>query len=211
MCLPGWRMVKRLLGALAFMALLCALAWLFHARLLDALGRLWTVNNPAPRVDAIVVLGGGVETRPLAAAALYQAGVAPIILYMNVRVTPAQKLGITLAEADETRQILQASKVPASALHAIGSSVASTFDESRAVRQWAMQHHLRSVEIVTDPFHTRRARWVFARALRGSGVAIHMDAVPTLDYNLDDWWKNEQGVIAFQNEVVKYLYYRVAH
>ena len=23
-----------------------------------------------------------------------------------------------------------------------------------------------------------------------------------------DWWQHEEGVIAFQNEVIKYLYYR---
>jgi hypothetical protein len=38
-----------------------------------------------------------------------------------------------------------------------------------------------------------------------------MAGIPTEDYNATNWWQNEAGVIAFQNEVAKYLYYQIAH
>ena len=179
--------------------------------LLLELGRAWAINNPATHVDALVILGGGIDSRPEAAANLYHDGVAPWILYMNVKLAPAQRLGIIPDEAEITRRLLLSNNVPETAMESIGANVASTFDEACAVRDWAVRHHPKSIEIVTDIFHTRRARWVFGKELAGAGLEIHLCGVPTLDYGLDDWWRHEEGVIAFQNEMAKYLYYRLTY
>lgn len=179
--------------------------------LLTDMAKVWVVEDPVAKADAIVVLGGGAETRPFAAAKLYHAGVAPLILYMNVKLTPAQKLGIIPAEAEETREILLRNGIPASAARAIGTDVGNTYDEACAVRAWDARSGARSILIVTDLFHTRRARWIFQKQLRGTGVQVHIEGVPTLGYETNNWWKNEEGVIGFQNEVMKYVYYRLAH
>jgi hypothetical protein len=47
--------------------------------------------------------------------------------------------------------------------------------------------------------------------LKGTGVEIHIAGVPTEEYDGTNWWRHEEGVIAFQNEIVKYLYYQIAH
>lgn len=186
-------------------------AYAFRQALLLELGHAWAINNPAPHVDALVILGGGIDSRPEAAAKLYHDGVAPWILYMNVKLAPAQRLGIIPDEAEITRRLLLSNNVPETAIESIGTNVASTFDEACAVRDWAARHHPKSIEIVTDIFHTRRARWVFSKELAGTRLEIHLCGVPTLQYGLDDWWHHEEGVIAFQNEIAKYIYYRVAH
>jgi hypothetical protein len=41
---------------------------------------LWIVSDPINRADAIVVLGGGLATRPFVAAELWQRGLADKIL-----------------------------------------------------------------------------------------------------------------------------------
>lgn len=196
-------------SAIATLALIAAY-WQRDFLLLE-IGKAWAVNDPACKVDAIVVLGGGEDTRPAAAASLYRAGVAPLILFMNVKPTAAEKMGIGLTEAEVTRRLLLSNGVPESAIQNIGTNVASTFDEACAVREWSVRPGMTSIEIVTDVFHTRRARWVFKKEMKGTGVQIHISGVPTLDYTINDWWKHEQGVIAFQNEVAKYIYYRLAH
>ncbi len=202
----------RLFGiATAALLAVLLLAYIGRNYLLLEIGRAWSVNTPAAHVDALVILGGGIDSRPQAAAALYHAGVAPIILYMNVKLAPAQQLGIFPAEAETTRRLLLSNNVPETALTSIGTNVASTFDEACAVRDWAATHHPESIEIVTDIFHTRRARWVFRKELAGTGLEIHLCGVPTLQYGLDDWWRHEAGVIDFQNEIAKYVYYRLAH
>jgi uncharacterized SAM-binding protein YcdF (DUF218 family) len=191
--------------------LLIAAAYFNRTSLLTDAAKVWVVNDPVAKADAIVVLGGGVDTRPFTAAKLYRAGVAPLILYMNVRLSPAEKLGIVLPEGEETRRILLSSSVPAGAMLAIGTNVASTYDESLAVRSWGLSRSAKSIVIVTDVFHTRRARWVFEKQLRGTGLQVFIQGATTLDYGTTNWWQHEQGVIDFQNEVIKYFYYRLVH
>jgi uncharacterized SAM-binding protein YcdF (DUF218 family) len=196
---------------LALGGVLAAVTYWNRTFLLTEMAKAWVVNEPVAKADAIVVLGGGVDTRPFAAAKLYHAGVAPLILYMNVKLTPAEKIGIVLPEKEETRRILLSEGVPAGAILAIGTNVASTYDESFAVRAWESRSGAKSMVIVTDVFHTRRARWVFEKQLRGTGVQVDMQGVATLAYGTTNWWKHEEGVIGFQNEVIKYIYYRFAH
>jgi uncharacterized SAM-binding protein YcdF (DUF218 family) len=205
------RWAGRGLWVLTIGCVLLVTAFCNRTFLLVEMAKAWMVNDAVAKADAIVVLGGGMDTRPFAAAKLYHAGVAPLILYMNVKPTPAEKMGISRTEQEETRRILLSNSVPESAIQAIGTNVASTYDESNAVRVWELRSGAKSIVIVTDVFHTRRARWIFEKQLRGTGVQVHMQGVATLEYGATNWWQHEEGVIGFQNEVMKYIYYRFAH
>jgi uncharacterized SAM-binding protein YcdF (DUF218 family) len=207
--LPGQprRWWLRIACLLAVAGALLLTGWLFRVPLLAGLGRAWVVNEPAAHADAIVILGGGLENRPFAAARLFQQGVAPKILYMEVKLGPVQEMGALPSENEVTRLILLGKDVPASALVAIGTNVASTYDESRAVRAWIRQTGATSIIICTDLFHTRRARWIFRHELRDTPVKIYVVPVDPVDYNLENWWRNEEGLIQFQNELVKSVYY----
>jgi hypothetical protein len=58
----------------------CALLlvlYVFRAPWLTSVAQAWVVNEPTTKADAIVVLGGGLENRPFAAAKLFHDGVAP--------------------------------------------------------------------------------------------------------------------------------------
>lgn len=201
------RWLRRLVWLLSLGALLLVLV-VCRAPLLTGLAEAWVVNEPAAKADAIVVLGGGLENRPFAAAKLFHDGVASTILYTDVRLSPAEEMGITLPEKEQTHRILLSNSVPETAMTVIGSSVASTYDESRAVRAWIEKTGAKSVIIPTDPFHTRRVRWVFRKQLRNTKTEIHVIAINPVRYRAEDWWRHEEGVIAFQNEVIKYIYYR---
>jgi uncharacterized SAM-binding protein YcdF (DUF218 family) len=209
--LKPYRWLRRIAWLLAFGCGLLLVACVFRAPLLTGLAEVWVVNDPAAKADAIVILGGGLENRPFAAAKLFHDGVAPQILYMDVRLSPAEELGITLPEKEQTRRILLSKNVPETAMTMIGTNVASTYDESRAVRAWIDKSGAKSIIIPTDPFHTRRVRWIFGRELRGTKTVIHVVAIDPLRYRINDWWQHEEGVIAFQNEVIKYLYYRIEY
>ena len=77
-----------------------------------------------------------------------------------------------------------------------------------AVTRWAKVNHPQRIIIPTDIFHTRRVRWLFRKALKKSHVTVLMEPVAPRDYTAANWWQHEQGLIAFQNEIVKYAYYR---
>jgi uncharacterized SAM-binding protein YcdF (DUF218 family) len=130
---------------------------------------------------------------------------------MDVSDDPVNELNITQTEREITRRILLSNSVPESAIQAIGQQVDNTYDESRAVRAWVRQTGATSILITTDLFHTRRARWIFRHELRDTPVRIYVIPVNLRQYTVDNWWKTEGGVIAFQNEVIKFIYYRLKY
>ena len=101
--------------------------------------------------------------------------------------------------------------VPADAIIVPATYVTNSYDESILVRHWAQANHAHKVIIPTDIFHTRRVRWLYGKELEGTGIRVQIEAVPTRDYTARNWWRHEQGLIAFQNEVLKYAYYRVKY
>jgi uncharacterized SAM-binding protein YcdF (DUF218 family) len=189
----------------------CALllvCYVFRAPLLTGLAEAWVVNDPVTKADAIIILGGGLQTRPSAAAKLFHDGVAPRVLYTDVRLGPAEETGMILAEREQTHRILLSNGVPEMALAMIGKSVDSTYDEAKAVQAWVETSGAKSIIIPTDLFHTRRVRWVFRKELRDTKVEIHVVAVDPPRYKINDWWQHKEGLIAFQSEIIKSIYYR---
>jgi uncharacterized SAM-binding protein YcdF (DUF218 family) len=206
-----FKLLKRLVAALVLAGAVLGLAYLFRAPLLRAGADLWIVNQTASPADAIVVLGGGLESRPFAAAKLYHAGLAPRVVLMNVRPGPATELGVLPAEAVLTRQVLVAEGVAETNLVALGNGVATSYDEALAVRDWVRQTGARRLLIVTDLFHTRRVSWLYAKELAGLNVSTRVVAATQRQYTAADWWCHEEGLIAFQNEVIKFAYYRLKY
>jgi uncharacterized SAM-binding protein YcdF (DUF218 family) len=200
-------LVRRLAWLLAVCCVLLAAGYVFRVPLLTGLADAWVVNDPVTKADAIVILGGNIENRPFAAAKLFHEGVAPQILYMDVRRSPAEEMGIIPPEEEQTRRILLSKNVPETAMTALGTDVTNTYDEAQAVRAWIEKSGAKSIIIPTDLFHTRRARWIFSKELRGTKTEIHVVPVNLVSYRADDWWRHEEGVIAFLNEVIKSVYY----
>src|SRR5262249_30375442 len=58
--------------ALVIFAVAALVGWLGRESLLQGAADLWIVSDPLTHADAIVVLGGNSQTRPLAAADLYR-------------------------------------------------------------------------------------------------------------------------------------------
>ena len=195
-----------LAGSLLLLTAIC-----FRAELLTALAESWVVNDPLTKADAIVVLGGRPDLRPFEAARLYHKGLAPRILYMDVKLAPTAELGLTLSERELTHRILLSQGVPETAMTAVGASVDSTFDESRAVAAWMEKTGASSIIITTDLSQTRRARWVFRKQLKSAQARVYMDAITPKEYNVTNWWCHEAGLIAFQNEFVKTMFYHLKY
>ena len=84
-------------------------------------------------------------------------------------------------------------------------------EEARALRLWAESHRARGVIVPTEIFSSRRVRWALHRAFTGSSVAVQVRAMESPSYARRGWWRSEQGLIAFQNEVLKYVYYRLKY
>jgi uncharacterized SAM-binding protein YcdF (DUF218 family) len=202
---------KRAFQLAGFSAALLLAAWLFRAPLLTGLADAWIVTDPPVEADAIVVLGGGVQTRPFEAARLYHQAYAPKILIASPKLRPTDKLGFTPPDTDVTKQILLNQGVPETAILVFGKKVTSTYDESLALRDWAKASGAKNVVVISDPFSSRRVRWLFSKYLNPKGTHVITRAAPALEYASTNWWQHEEGLIAFENEVIKYGYYRIKY
>src|SRR5262249_1192431 len=101
--------------------------------------------------------------------------------------------------------------VPEAAIETFGQQNGSTEAEAAVLREWASKHHVSGLIIPTEPFFSRRARWIFNREFAASPVRIEIDAFEPANYTRAEWWKSEAGMIAFQNEFMKYVYYRLKY
>jgi len=199
--------------ALLGLGALAVVVWFARIPLLRAAGQGWRIEEPvnAGEADVIVVLGGGVETRPFRAAELYHAGVAPRIWVIRHEPDPTVELGLSRGSFALTLEVLDELGVPECAIEAIGRDVASTWEEGLAlrdrIREDSSSAPIRCIVVPTDPFHTRRADWLLERALREEGVDVRTVAVEPVTYDPDRWWTEEAGFIGFANEVLKTGYY----
>jgi uncharacterized SAM-binding protein YcdF (DUF218 family) len=190
---------------------LSALAWHFRAPLLEKIANAWIVPDPLSYSYAIVVVGGGIQTRPFEAARLYRDGYAPRVLVASPERKPTDQMGLTAGDADVTKQILLKQGVPDSAIVIFGEEVSSTYEEALALREWVKETGAKKIIIVSDPFHTRRMRWLLRKELTTTGAQILTGIAAPLKYTVSNWWQTKQGLVKFQKELMKYAYYRVRY
>ncbi|MET0400126.1 MAG: YdcF family protein [Longimicrobiaceae bacterium] len=204
----GRRLRRAGAAALALLVLGLA-AYALRAPLLTGVARLLTVRDPVSRADLVLVLGGELNTRPFHAAALYRRGVAPRVVLVREQQGPAVRQGLYPHRTDVAVRILRRGGVPASAVVVLETpgGAASTADEARALRGYLRATGLRRVVVVTNPYHSRRARLALRRGTRGLGAEILMSPAPAWEFDEANWWRSEEGLIAYFNEYVKLAAY----
>jgi uncharacterized SAM-binding protein YcdF (DUF218 family) len=185
--------------------------WLLREPVLRGAANLWIVSDPISRADAIVVLGGGLETRPFIAAQMWRRGLADKILISQSPEERTVSIGVMPSHSELNRQILLKLDIPADAIETFGTANKNTRDEAVALREWTKRNAASAFIIPSEIFSARRVRWIFCHEFFGTAVNIKVPSIESPDYTRGDWWKTEQGLIAFQNEVLKYVYYRLKY
>jgi uncharacterized SAM-binding protein YcdF (DUF218 family) len=184
--------------------------WIDRAALLRGAADLWIVSDAITHADVVAVLGGGLDFRPFAAAEIYKKGLVTRVLVSQVTGGRSTEIGAVPGHTELNRMVLVKLGVPASIVEAFGQANRNTFDEAAALRRWADQHHVSRIIIPTEIFATRRLRWIIDQKFAGSSVKVDIFSINGPDYTRE-WWKTEAGIIAFQNELLKYLYYRTKY
>jgi uncharacterized SAM-binding protein YcdF (DUF218 family) len=207
-----FRTIKRALVWFLVVAAIGGSAWLGHASLLQGAAKVWIVSDPVSPADAAVVLGGGLDGRPFVAAKLYRQGLVKKVLVSQVDDNdPAVAIGIIDDHTEANRQVLMKLGVPATAIETFGMANKNTRDEAVALRAWSEGHHPSALIIPVEIFTARRIRWMFDREFAGQSIKIEVPSFDPPKYGRVNWWQNEYGVIAFQNEILKYIYYRLKY
>ena len=175
------------------------------------------VRSDLAHADAIVVLAGSATylERTDWASRLYKEGVAPIVILTNDNViggwSVSEQRNPMLVElaAEELRR----KGVPAEKIDTIWEAVSSTHEEALRLREYAINHNLRSILVVTSSYHSRRARWTLRRVFEGSGITIGLEAPgPGLQTPAPGtWWWHGSGWQMVPGEYVKIIYYRIKY
>jgi uncharacterized SAM-binding protein YcdF (DUF218 family) len=199
-----WALCIVLLSAAGLVAFLKRSAFLQDA------ADLWVVSDPITPADAVVVLGGGTEVRPFVAANFYTKGLVHKVLVSDVWQPPSVRIGALPGTSDDVL-VLEKLGVPHTAIELFGKENKNSREEAIGLRDWSEQHKVHVFIVPVEAFFARRARWIFQREFYGTGIRIEVPSFDGPTYSREGWWHTEDGVISFQNEIMKYLYYRLKY
>jgi uncharacterized SAM-binding protein YcdF (DUF218 family) len=193
------RAAPKLMGSGVALALLgVVMVWLLAGKqytyILRSVGHLWEVSDAIAPADAVVVLGGN-PARAYAAAQLYRSALAKRILL----------------DIDGYRKLLLNLTIPSEAIETFGSGLKNTYEEACAIADWAKMNGARTFIVPTEPFFSRRVKWIFARKLGPIKARAIIDVLPITGFTADDWWLTSWGRDEFIREITGYLYYRVRY
>ncbi len=167
----------------------------------------------AQGADAIVVLSGSSTYIERAdwAAKLYRDGRAQVIILTDDKL----KSGWNSAEDrnpffyELAAEELQKRGVPAERIEIASEAALGTYYESLNVCEYATNHGLRKLIIVTSAYHSRRARWSMQRACAGSRIETGVSA-PAPGWQTPSpwtWWMRRWGWRVVAGEYPKMIYY----
>lgn len=201
------RVPHRWLRRLGAAVVLLLVMYLTRSWYLPLVGTCLDVSSPPHRADYVVVLGGGVENRPFAAAALVELGWADAVLIPEISPPPEVTEQILPPEHVVTREILIKQGVPPEHIHLMRGEHGSTFDEAMSLRAVLEKEPDARAMVVTDNVHTRRARWVMWQVMGETAERVRFVATPEEGFRLDRWWKTPDGFFYVPSEHLKLLFY----
>lgn len=161
--------------------------------------------------SAILVLGGGIQSRLFYAIALYRYGISDLVLITN----PANYIyndfgGAIQSEVAQMKGALDFAHarykiVPSK--NPLGAQ--STRDEARDVADFLRQNPLDKIFIITSEFHSKRAYITFSDIFAKEGIKteIYLFPAPNRIFNRANWHKSELGIASYLLEVPKLLLY----
>lgn len=175
------------------------------------------VHAELASADALVILSGSSTylERTEWAARLYKEGRAPLIILTNDNIqggwSVAEQRNLMFIEIAAAE--LQRKGVPAEKIERIPEIASGTYEEATLAREYAIARNLRSILVVTSPYHSRRALQTWRRVFEGSGIEIGLDAPPPgiQSPSPATWWLHSLGWEMVPGEYVKMIYYKIKY
>lgn len=177
---------------------LCAVFAIYLVRhpLLRLAGHVWVVDEAPGASDAIVILGDDNYNgdRAARAAELFKDGWAPRVI------ASGRYLRAYAGIAELEEHDLAGRGVPRSAIVRLAHHADNTRDEAVAIGQLITQKGWKRILLVTSDYHTRRSRYICARAFP-AGTTLRVVAARDSEYDPDNWWRTRRGTKIFFHEL----------
>jgi uncharacterized SAM-binding protein YcdF (DUF218 family) len=78
-----------------------------------------------------------------------------------------------------------------------------TGDEARSLGEFLDAHPGARVAVVTNSFHTKRAKWIFEKTIGDKVEGLLFFGAPTDGFDESNWWHYRRGVVMYSNEYMK--------
>ncbi len=190
-----------------FLLIICIFSILlfliFYRQILNKVGSFLIIEDELMPVDVIHVIAGE-DYRSEYAIDLYQLGLTKYIFF-----TGGWCKYHGYYHGAHGKELALYEGVPEEAIIYDDSVVKSTYDEILLLNHWVENNpeNIKSIMIVSDPFHMRRAKWVTTKILGGDKHVL-MAPVPFNQENLvENWWKEEISRKFVFDEYIKIIYY----
>lgn len=177
-------------------------------------GRFLIVEDPVQPANAIIVLAGSRAARWMEAVDLFKEECAPHIVLSSDRMEGAEfqllERGVRLPrQSDLAREAMLQLGVPPDAVEVFRNPVDNTAQEAAVTRALADERGWKQLLIVTSKYHTRRTRYAFDRAFRGSGIQIRVRGTRYDSISPKRWWAHRVDARWVLMELPKLLAYRL--
>jgi uncharacterized SAM-binding protein YcdF (DUF218 family) len=173
--------------------------FLAHKPILLGIGSFLVVGDDLKPADLIHVLGGGFDRLDYGLQ-LYEQGYGQRIFITGGDDAIVYR-AYALANGAEAEHILPAE-----------SWAVNTYEEALELKQFLdRDSSVRSVIVVSSPYHMRRAQWTFQDVL-GDQVALQFAPVPfEMAHHQQQWWMDAGSRKIVRGEYFKLLLYYVNH
>jgi uncharacterized SAM-binding protein YcdF (DUF218 family) len=152
------------------------------------------------KADAIVAVSGGeTASRTRGAIKLYDQGYAPIVIFSGAAQDPK-----SVSNAAAMRSIALVAGVPSSSILIEEDSV-DTYENAQNTARIITENNIKSIILVTSPYHQRRAKIEFQRAL-GKDFKIINYSASDENWRRSAWWKNNYSLNLTLSELQKVVF-----
>ena len=200
---------KKALWVVSFLVLVFALFLIFRKPLLTGYARLFSVHTATKGADAIVCLSGGKITRVPETLRLWNQGYATSIYLTDEKKMNKEFSKLETSNLKFAREVVRRMELNATweMIPSLENGATSTFDEAEDVLVYGKGKDWKRIIIVTDEFHTRRARYAFEKIFDGSGMEVEVAGAPNEVFSDDDWWQSDKGISCYVLETIKFPVY----
>ncbi len=174
---------------------------------LPGLCRWLDVGEAPVCADHVFVLPGDETYRPITAAAVFKAGLAENVLIPETDANADVRDGLKPQTADVLRRILLHRGIPRDKVLCLTGASRTTFEDATALSAYLETRPDDRVIVVTNAYHTRRARFIFRRVMGDTADRLQFVAAPNPGFAEKTWWQNRSSANAVLSENVKLGFY----
>lgn len=156
-------------------------------------------QDPIAKADAIVVVSGGqTTTRAQHGIDLYKEGYAPLLIFSGASIDDGP------SNAREMKLQALTAGVPHQAIE-VDEAAQNTYENAINVQKIVQNRSIKSIILVTSPYHQQRANRTFVQVFGDNFPIINSSSYDSR-WSKSGWWSNPFGVRITVSEALKLLF-----